>query len=57
MPDNLLAQASVDRRAFAVTPFAEAGRADRKGGLVLRHFPAMQRVDGPEREEEIGWQR
>ena len=29
MPDNLLAQARVDRRAFAVTSFAEAERADR----------------------------
>lgn len=28
MPDNLLAQARVDRRAFAVTSFAEAERAD-----------------------------
>ena len=29
MPDNLLDQARVDRRAFAVTSFAEAERADR----------------------------
>jgi hypothetical protein len=29
MPDNLQEQARVDRRAFAVTSFAEAERADR----------------------------
>ena len=29
MPDNLPDQARVDRRAFAVTSFAEAERADR----------------------------
>jgi hypothetical protein len=29
MPDNLIDQARVDRRAFAVTSFAEAERADR----------------------------
>ena len=29
MPDKLIDQARVDRRAFAVTSFAEAERADR----------------------------
>jgi hypothetical protein len=38
MPDNLIDQARVDRRAFAVTSFAKAERAYRSG---FWHSPAV----------------